>query len=1132
MKLFCRFLRLFIFGALGSAAPAIAQSCVLFSQTNAVWRYEQINSLDGVPWQVLAFNDSAWPQGLGLLAAETNPNITPLIHTALTLGRTTYYFRRHFTWPGNPANAVLTFRCRIDDGAVLYLNGSEIRRIRMDPPPTVYSTLANANPPPATDAELDDVFSITNSPALASGDNLIAVEVHQITTNSSDIVWGMSLESPTLGTAPVITNQPVSRGVCAGSFVQFTVGATGAPPVTYQWRKNGVNLPGAINPTLTFANAQPTNGGSYTVVVAGGCGSVLSSVATLSVTSAPAGSVTATADCGSNKLTLAFNVQLDPTTAAEPSNYQVEPGVTVTSAQLLAGGSNVCLFVNAPFQAGQAYMVDILGLPIPCGFIETSGVPVMVRCAASLGFTATADCDGKITVRATGPVQVTSAQVQTNGAPFFNSSVSAIDSQMFCLQLTAPLMPGDIAVLRLSGFASGLEQGFSNQVEVVLVCCERTHRGRDFWLTIPANYAPDVTASHQLRLCITGPQGVSGAVTIPGLSFQQPFTISSANTPVGIDLPLGTELTLIDVVKNLGIHVTATAEISVYVMNLVPYTSDGYLALPSDVVGLTYFVQGWRNGLSMVPELELTQFAIVACADNTVVAIKPSADAAGHGAGVSFTVALNRGDTYQLRAAGNSGTDLSGTFIQADKPIAVFGSHGCAQIPDGTDYFCNYLVEQVSPVGEYGTRFALRHFETRSGSVLRILAAQDGTSVQVNSLLPATINRGQLHEVQLGGDALVTATKPVQVMHYAESANAHNANFTAGDPSMTLIPPTTKWLDHYEVCVPDSGFSAHYLNIVKPLGASVMLGGAVVGGFSATFGGYEAAVVPVLPGTVHRLASAAKFGVTVYGWDTFNAYGYPGGSAFGDNQPPMFNCSNGFRITLPAGTLMPNLATGITDNCTPPALLGIVQQPQAGTMLTADVYMVTISATDSAGNSATCRGTILVTNHIDQPPNTPPVLDAIGGKIIFVGQTLAFTAMATDSDVPLQVLNFTLDAAPPAGASMSSAGAFSWTPSALGTNTLTVRVTDNGVPPLSDSETITVEVLSAPRFAGSLRHGGNIELTWSTRAGKKYAVDYKDDLNTVPWTPLWTNTALGGSLSFTNVMTNAPHRFFRIRTVE
>src|SRR6185503_14931957 len=136
-------------------------------------------------------------------------------------------------------------------------------------------------------------------------------------------------------------------------------------------------------------------------------------------------------------------------------------------------------------------------------------------------------------------------------------------------------------------------------------------------------------------------------------------------------------------------------------------------------------------------------------------------------------------------------------------------------------------------------------------------------------------------------------------------------------------------------------------------------------------------------------------------------------------------------------------------------------------------------------------------------------LDPIGSKIIFLGQTLTFTATASDSDVPLQALNFSLFGAPPPGASITGAGAFSWTPASIGTNSVTVRVVDNGVPPLGDFETITVEVLSAPRFATSLRNGDNLELSWSTRAGKKYAVDYKGDLNTVPWTPLWTNTALG-----------------------
>jgi hypothetical protein len=170
-------------------------------------------------------------------------------------------------------------------------------------------------------------------------------------------------------------------------------------------------------------------------------------------------------------------------------------------------------------------------------------------------------------------------------------------------------------------------------------------------------------------------------------------------------------------------------------------------------------------------------------------------------------------------------------------------------------------------------------------------------------------------------------------------------------------------------------------------------------------------------------------------------------------------------------------------------------------------------------------------NYLPISSNTPPVLAPIGNKVIYLGQTLSFLASATDSDVPAQVLTFSLDPTPPAGANITSGGGFNWTPSAVGTNAMTIRVTDNGVPAQSDSETITVEVLAAPNFTSSLLRGSQIELTWSARTNKQYAVDYKDDLNAPMWIPLTTNTADGDFLSYTNFTTNATQRFFRIRTV-
>ncbi len=161
--------------------------------------------------------------------------------------------------------------------------------------------------------------------------------------------------------------------------------------------------------------------------------------------------------------------------------------------------------------------------------------------------------------------------------------------------------------------------------------------------------------------------------------------------------------------------------------------------------------------------------------------------------------------------------------------------------------------------------------------------------------------------------------------------------------------------------------------------------------------------------------------------------------------------------------------------------------------------------------------------------NTAPTLNPIGGRVIFLGQKLAFTASASDADTPPQTFTFALDPVAPPGAVITGAGAFTWTPTVAGTFPTTVRVTDSGQPPLSATETIAVEVLPPPAFGSWAQNGQSLELNWATHAGQTYAVDYKDHLDAPLWTPLWTNIATGPFLSFTNSTTNARQRFLRIR---
>ena len=83
------------------------------------------------------------------------------------------------------------------------------------------------------------------------------------------------------GMAPNILSQPANQSVTAGQSASFSVAATGIPNPTYQWYQNGLAIVGANATNYNVASAVRTNGGSYTVVVSNGSGSVTSIVATL-----------------------------------------------------------------------------------------------------------------------------------------------------------------------------------------------------------------------------------------------------------------------------------------------------------------------------------------------------------------------------------------------------------------------------------------------------------------------------------------------------------------------------------------------------------------------------------------------------------------------------------------------------------------------------------------------------------------------------------------------------------------------------------------------------------------------------------------------------------------------------------
>ncbi|WP_225307262.1 N,N-dimethylformamidase beta subunit family domain-containing protein [Adhaeribacter soli] len=143
-------------------------------------------------------------------------------------------------------------------------------------------------------------------------------------------------------------------------------------------------------------------------------------------------------------------------------------------------------------------------------------------------------------------------------------------------------------------------------------------------------------------------------------------------------------------------------------------------------------------------------------------------------------------------------------------------------------------------------------------------------------------------------------------------------------------------------------------------------------------------------------------------------------------------------------------ATGLPAGLAMDAVSGAISGTPSAALTNASIKVI---ATQGA-----CSDSAFYTLSVN-PANQAPELAAIGNKSVTVGQALLFTATATDNDSS-QTLTYSVENAPAAATINASSGEFSWMPGSgdIGAHTFKVKVTDNGIPALSDEEEITVTV--------------------------------------------------------------------------
>jgi beta-galactosidase len=167
-------------------------------------------------------------------------------------------------------------------------------------------------------------------------------------------------------------------------------------------------------------------------------------------------------------------------------------------------------------------------------------------------------------------------------------------------------------------------------------------------------------------------------------------------------------------------------------------------------------------------------------------------------------------------------------------------------------------------------------------------------------------------------------------------------------------------------------------------------------------------------------------------------------------------------------------------------------------------------------------------------PNTAPVLAAISNQTVNVGQTVALTASATDTDSPPQTLTFNLLSGP-ANATLTqinnTSAAFSWRPGVVNANTtnlITLEVADYGLPSLSATQSFSIMInpLALPTVPSVGWSNGQFTLSVNGVSGPDYAVQISTNL--LNWNTEFTTDSPVVPFSWMDTNATAPARFYRV----
>jgi hypothetical protein len=170
--------------------------------TNAVWKYLDSGEDPATNWMSSAYADESWTEGEAELGYGDGDEATTVSYGSSSSAKyPTTYFRHHFTISDPDVVGDISFQVLVDDGAVIYLNGGEVTRLRMDDGEVSYLDYANSL---GTEGVYESVELAASQ--FVAGDNVLAVEVHQKSATSTDLSFAAELVLSEITGTPILVD--------------------------------------------------------------------------------------------------------------------------------------------------------------------------------------------------------------------------------------------------------------------------------------------------------------------------------------------------------------------------------------------------------------------------------------------------------------------------------------------------------------------------------------------------------------------------------------------------------------------------------------------------------------------------------------------------------------------------------------------------------------------------------------------------------------------------------------------------------------------------------------------------------------------------------------------------------------